>query len=314
MKTRTINERRAGRRRLYVKVAAALFEHYDQIRESDVDTGIAGSEGEELLKAWINKWLPKRLSTKSGAVISQSDGPTDQMDCLLFDQHECPVFHTTIKTELLPIEGVLGCIEMNYGESTAYTKILTDCEKLSRLADLALPDKQLPRMGIPTFITSINQPEVHSLDRRTKMANLYRTTLGNTRPLLFIYAEDINGNLEEAGRRIMQYNKSVGVYHSIDGLFVLKQGVVLHRDDQGWHTQRIPGDKMSVLRINNGEVLMRLQNQILHHLWITGKTNPQGFEAYINDDGKLQETMDAAVDISDADYRAQMDELAIRIG
>jgi hypothetical protein len=50
--------------------------------------------------------------------------PTTQRDCILFDQVESPIYHRFGEVALLPIEGVLGAVELNYGANTSYEKVV----------------------------------------------------------------------------------------------------------------------------------------------------------------------------------------------
>jgi len=250
------------RNQLYSDIARELKSSYDQIRSSFLDTELTGSAGEDVLKSWVQKWIPKRVALKSATVISQKSGPTDQLDCLLFDHVDSPVFHRITSVDILPIEGVFGAIEINTGEKSSYSKIIKDAEKLSNLAKLA--DERLPR-----FSKAYSHLPV-DFDRTTLTQKMLIDSLVihkdyDQKQVYIIFTEDINGSLEEVSKRLMQHNKSGGIKNSIDGLFVLDQGYALHLDpnQNGWITSRQPNSGFGFLKATQGQVLLKMQSIIL---------------------------------------------------
>jgi hypothetical protein len=293
------------RQKLFDEIANGFLAQYNKIRTLGLDAGLKGTASENILREWIDHWLPKRMSLKNGAVISITDGPTDQMDCLLFDSFESPVFHNIGGVEILPIEGVYGGIEINFGESTAYTKIKKDCTKLSRLAELST--NRIRR--VPLVFSHIPGNIINTYNVQQAIDSLaYHVAHSTSKPLLLIFAEQINGTLKEAAERIMIHNKQVGIPKSIDGLFVLKLGFALHvaQNNAGWNTSRMHGDRFVILETNEGNVLSRFQNIILGNLCNYGKTYP-GLDQYISVTGQAAKEMAEFTEISDQEYRNQPD-------
>jgi hypothetical protein len=292
--------------KLFQDIASGLSSKYNQIRDASLDSGLSGTSGENILREWIGQWMPKRISIKTSSVISVSNDPTNQMDCLLFDQLESPVFHNIGNIEILPIEGIVGGVEINFGENTTYQKILKDCDKLSYLAELS--HNRLPRIGIPlSHIPFGEDQNTFTKEQIIKSLTFHRSFDG--KPILLIFAEQLNGTLEEAAKRIMQHNKNVGPKKSIDGLFILKQGLMLHISlgKNGWTTQRMNQSKLGILKAPEGQVLLKFQSIILQHLYLTGKTYPQGFDSYVTQTNQVKHEMDNLVEISDSGYVNQND-------
>ena len=115
--------------------------------------------------------------------------------------------------------------------------------------------------------------------------------------------------MEEASKRIMEYNKTVGIRCSVDGLFVLNQGFALHMDQNqtGWTTQRLQGMAFGCLTASRGQVLIKLQSIILKNLYLSGKTHPDGFDSYIAETGQGQREIASAKAVSDNEYIDQHD-------
>jgi hypothetical protein len=79
---------RASRMQLFDNVAKGLSVEYDQIRSAKLDSGLAGSAGENALIGWMRRWVPTRIGLRSRAIVSMNVGPTTQRDCILFDEAE----------------------------------------------------------------------------------------------------------------------------------------------------------------------------------------------------------------------------------
>ncbi len=125
--------------------------------------------GESAFREWLGKQIPSRFNAVSGAVLSKTNPPTTQRDCLIFDTGECPMFRQVGgQPDLYPVEGIVGCIEINTGKSGApYGKLLQDCEKLSEIGRLCrdrnplLPKAvRLSPLQIPNAITISNDTHV----------------------------------------------------------------------------------------------------------------------------------------------------------
>jgi hypothetical protein len=228
------------------------------------------------------------------------------MDCILFDHIESPVFHRVGNTDILPIEGVVGAVEINFGVSTTYQKIIKDAEKLHNLAKLT--ESRLPRVSIllSHLPLSYNANNV-TTEQLTKGLTFHRAHDG--KPLLLIFAERVNGDLQEVAKRIMEHNKKVGIRNSIDGIFILQQGFALHVDNNktGWTTQRMEGSEFRFLPVSQGHVLIKMQSVILKNLYQIGKTHPGGFDAYINQTGQGPQEISTATLVSDQQYINQKD-------
>lgn len=293
-----------SRKTLYEQVAKGMSARYEQIRSTGVDTGVSGSAGEKVLINWITSWLPKRMSVVQGAVLSIGEDPTNQMDCLLFDSSESPVYSRLGDSDLVPIEGVSGSIEVNSGNTTTYEKLLKDALKLTKLRQLAR--NKMPRASIPISHIS-REIDPNNVTEKQLVEGLQGHRSLEQHPLTVIFAENINGNLEEAATRIARHNIHQGVEFSVDGLFIMGQGVALHVDQNrlGWTSQRLTGNEFAYLTTSPGQVLLKLQSIILNHLYLSGKTNPKSFDPYLSELGLGAREITEAKSIVENEYVTQ---------
>lgn len=298
---------------VYEQVAAGLTAEYNQLRSVGVDPGMAGTSAESVLVGWLKKWMPGRISVENGAVISVRDEPTNQMDCLLFDHIESPIFQRTGNAAILPVEGVVGAIEMNYGENTTYGKLNLDAQKLEQLGRRAV--HQLQRAAVALTHLPIDK-DPSSASREELIAGLEKHMGHDQGPQLLIFVEELRGDLQEAAVRLMVHNKKVGVRFSVDGLFVLKQGFVLHIDSskKGWNSKRLAGAELGFSSVSEGQVLIKLQSVLLQYFYQVGKTHPRGFDAYTSQTGQGEREVRAAQVVSDEEYVAQRDDAVVLRG
>lgn len=297
---------------VYESWASALLKAYEDARGLGLDSDVKGTQGEQAFLSWLHEWLPSRVEPLQGAVISTKRSPTNQMDCLLFDRAESPVFYRQGSSVVVPIEGVLGNVEINTGEHASYTKILRDAEKLDSVAQLAA-DRQ-DRLPIP--MSHIPAPrDISTITGEDLRSGLTYHHVFGGKPLLLVFVEDLQGRLEELGPRIADHNKGVGVRRSVDGVFVLKQGYILHVDPAGagWTTQRLEGNSLACASGSPGEVLLKLQSVVLQYLHQHSLVHPGGFDRYMSTEHQGRDEVAAATRISDSDYQSQADPGSVRV-
>ena len=229
------------------------------------------------------------------------------MDCLIFDNTEYPVFQRSEKTNILPIEGVIGAIEINSGDNTSYEKLIADAEKLKKLGHLWNHRLPPPALALSHLPFDIN-PRTATIKQKTEGLTYH---LGHSlKPQLLLFAEQLRGSLQEAATRLMNHNKLADLPFSVDGLFVLKKGFALHVDpnEEGWTAQRMKGGSFRFLSASDGHVLITLQNVILKNLYISGRIRFEGFDLYTAESGQGKDEISSATIVSDQEYLNQADQ------
>jgi hypothetical protein len=297
---------REGRAKLYEHVSSALLAQYEQARSIGFDSGLTGAHGEGVLREWLGQWLPTRFEPLEGAVLSSKSEATNQMDCMLVDRQESPLFYKSAGLAIVPIEGVTAAIEINTGEGAKHDKIIKDAEKLSKVAQLA---RELTfRSPIPMSHTPAGKDpfRVTTEDLNAGLTFHHRH---NPKPLLLIFAEELDGSLSTVAERLAEHNLRVGVDHSVDGLFILRSGLVLHANEnkQGWVVQRMAGTPLAYLKEDPAHVLLKFQSVILRYLYLMKGTYPGGFDEYIFSEGQGPNEIARAVVVAADDYITQAD-------
>lgn len=75
-------------------------------------SGERGKEGEEIIKNFLNKHLPKRFLAGSGFIIDNEDNVSKQTDVIIYDALNCPVYKSGEASLILPNDNVACVIEV----------------------------------------------------------------------------------------------------------------------------------------------------------------------------------------------------------
>jgi hypothetical protein len=293
------------RRQMFKSIGERLIVELKLASEGDTDTDIQGRAGEAAFRKWLSQQLPSRFHAVTGAVLSSKHPPTTERDCIVFDAGECPSFgQSGDQPDLLPIEGVVGAIEINTGRSGAtYSKLLHDCRKLSEIGRLSResrpPRSDIVKLGPSPIPNTATIPDEIFVSQRKFV----------TTPALYLFAEDIQGSLPELAQRVARHNKSVEVSASVGGVFVLNAGFILHiKSEDFWLFSRVTGFPLAYMEAEPWEVLLKLMSVIWVRIWReTDKC--VGLGPYYADKTYFTEVeLPRRVIIDDPDYSLQQEE------
>jgi len=96
--------------------------------------GDRGGNREEILRSFLSQHLPKKYGVTKGEVVTKSGAHSHAADVLIYDSINCPVLYIG-DTQVLPIEGVYGVIEVKSGVSKAeFVDAIAKIEAFKRLA------------------------------------------------------------------------------------------------------------------------------------------------------------------------------------
>lgn len=291
------------RRALFRSVGERLVADLRAAAEGNTDTDVQGRAGEQAFRKWLQEQLPHRFQVLTGAVLSEGAGPTTERDCLIFDGDQSPAFRQIGgRPDLLPIEGLVASIEINTGAAgTSYAKLLRDADKLSQVGKLqrTAPLPKAMRL-LPLVIEG----------GRTVQSELWVSRQHfPVGPLLFIFAESLRGNLPELARRVAAHNRTVTLTESVDGVFVLNRGFILHlAPGQGWNVHRLPGFPLALMEAEPWEILLKLTTTLWNYLWKGWCEFGPDLGAYYADKAYFLEVEQPRTNIlDDAAYVAQLE-------
>jgi hypothetical protein len=74
--------------------------------------GKRGDQREKALKAFLEKYLPKKFSLGTGNIIDSKGNISRQCDIVIYDSLNCPILYTENEYQLFPAEAVYAVIEV----------------------------------------------------------------------------------------------------------------------------------------------------------------------------------------------------------
>lgn len=201
-----------GNRNLLEKKLAAvgmqLTAKLAEIRASHQHAGVKGAALEEPFRAFLRRFLPRRLEVGHGEVIDTAGRISRQTDVVITNEEHPPVADPG-EPSLFFIEGVAAAGEV---------KTCLDAGKLRGALDAALQFKTLePFPGVGTII-QMNESDLRRFYER--------------RPF-FLFAFDSSINGERIKEVIEEHEASHGVpiERSLDAVFVIDRGWVINFGD-----------------------------------------------------------------------------------
>jgi hypothetical protein len=97
---------------LIQNAAEQLRADCDNIRRTNPHYGEQGEEVEEIVKKFLNDYMPKRFRAGSGFVLDAENQMSRQCDVIVYDQLLSPIYRPSDRTQILPNHHVASVIEV----------------------------------------------------------------------------------------------------------------------------------------------------------------------------------------------------------
>ncbi len=184
-----------------IKAAAEnLRGEFETIRKTLPHYGEQGEEIEEIVKKFLNNYLPKRFKAGSGFILDKNNNRSKQCDVIIYDQILSPIIRASSKSLILPNEYVASVIEV---KSNLNKSQLEDALNKIHIAKALKKD----------------EPTEHDLPSTGSPIKVYRT-------LGIVFAFNSETSLETLAKNIVEFNNSIDSNHWIDFLIVLDKGII----------------------------------------------------------------------------------------
>jgi hypothetical protein len=85
------------RKEIFAQAAKKLRADFEEVKATVLHGGLKGGEAEDLVRKFLQGHLPKRFDAGSGLVIDPHDQLSKQMDVIIYDALNCPVYRTSEK-------------------------------------------------------------------------------------------------------------------------------------------------------------------------------------------------------------------------
>jgi uncharacterized protein DUF6602 len=93
--------------------------------------GEAGRQREDDVREFLSRFLPHRLGIASGEIVASNGDTSPQLDIIIYDALETPLFDESNGSIVVPIEGVYGVVEVASKLDAA--KLRADADKIRRV-------------------------------------------------------------------------------------------------------------------------------------------------------------------------------------
>jgi hypothetical protein len=135
------------RKALFAQAAAKIRADFDSLALVP-HSGERGREAEVIVRDFLEGHIPKRFGITSGFVIDSRDAISRQMDVVIYDALNCPMYRASESAAIIPSNNVAAVIEV---KSKLDKAELADC--FAKIASV----KALAKSRVPKGMPEINQ-------------------------------------------------------------------------------------------------------------------------------------------------------------
>lgn len=98
--------------KIFQGIAEKMLVDFNEIHSQIVHKGERGGQREEVLRGFLEKYLPQKYSIGTGHIIDQYGKISRQCDVVIYDAFNCPLLLVEKGYQLFPVESVYGVVEV----------------------------------------------------------------------------------------------------------------------------------------------------------------------------------------------------------
>lgn len=132
------------RHSLFENARRMLIAEFEQAKSDIPHHGERGAETERTVIKWLNYYLPKRFTSKSGFILDDKDAISPQVDVLIYDALNSPVLRYSDRAVIVPADNVAVALEVKsnltkeeFADAASKTAVIKSLAK-AKLTDLDL--------------------------------------------------------------------------------------------------------------------------------------------------------------------------------
>jgi len=184
-------------------IAAAgkkLQDDFDYIKNTNPHYAERGGEAEDILIKFLNDHLPKRYAATTGFVIDSTNDISKQVDVIVYDAINSPVFRKDERVMILPSDNVAVAIEVKTNLNKA--ELIDSAQKIS-------------------IVKKLKKSPLSNIDQQVTMTDVVVT---KTTGIVFAYGSTTS--LETLANNLAEINKDIPFKEWIDVIIVLDKGLI----------------------------------------------------------------------------------------
>ncbi len=177
-----------------------LRNEFENLKQTNPHYGERGTESEIILTKFLNDHLPKRFSADTGLIIDYENQISSQIDVIVYDALNSPIYRKGPKVSIIPIDNVAVAIEV---------KSKLNKPQLEDAAQKIASVKKLKKSPL----TPVDQPVTFS-------------NFINTSTLGVVFAYETDRTLETLAKNLLDINNTIPSNLWLDLIVVLDKGLV----------------------------------------------------------------------------------------
>lgn len=91
---------------------------FEEVRRNVPHPGVAGGEGEGIVREFLSSHLPGRFRVTDGFIIDREDHVSSHEDAIVYDVLNCPVYRTSQHGMIIPNDNVAALFEVKFKLTT----------------------------------------------------------------------------------------------------------------------------------------------------------------------------------------------------
>jgi|ERR1051325_6213999 hypothetical protein len=190
--------------------ALEMKSRFEKIRATVSHRGLKGQANEEILREWLESYLPDSVSICTGEVIDSNGGRSKQVDVIAFDTATTPRYFTSGDINILPIESVYSIFEV---------KAYLNKQETENAFENMLAVKSLQKAAyFPTTVTTVK--------------SVYGQPTQRWPIQFFIFAFE-SDELDTVLDHVQRLNSTQPIEKRIDAVCILDKGLIVNNGPDG---------------------------------------------------------------------------------
>ncbi|AIC14861.1 DUF6602 domain-containing protein [Nitrososphaera viennensis] len=211
--------------KIFDEISKKMVVDINETRKAiDKHPGLRGESFEEVVREFLEKYLPKAFAISKGFIVDSDGKQSKQLDVIISDAMNSPIFYQKGENRVLPVECVFAVIEV---------KARLDSVELDKAVDNMLSVRNLTKKAFRTVPSY--QPLFRSI-------GLYGKEDWIGYPInYFVFAFD-SIDLKHLTKLLDRKHKAhkLPEWSRIDGIYVLGKGMVTNYIEYEYDDNRIP--------------------------------------------------------------------------
>lgn len=123
---------------LFKQIALNMSSNLNMTRIALSQPGLKGESFEEIFRKFLRDYLPKSLDISTGILIDSKGNQSRQLDVIISDTAKTPIFFSSGKIRVIPVECVYTIIEVkSYLNAQELTKVFINMKSVRNLVKTA---------------------------------------------------------------------------------------------------------------------------------------------------------------------------------